>query len=112
MASERGRYANLTKTDGNLLITLTEEGRAEIDEVIERNSSQDGVVCDLIQDHLGNGWEEVRPEAVGALTDDISWDEDGEVVTHLGRVYWHERYQVEDSIEALRGGGLILNGAD
>jgi len=105
-----GFYVDLAKTDdGDLAIVLTREGREE-SERIEEMRSEHGVHAaleTLLEDHLGNGWELVPPEDIGALTsapilsDEIERDDDGEI-TEVGRVYWYPDYQVRDEIEALR----------
>ena len=105
-----GFYVDLAKTDdGDLAIVLTRDGREEF-ERIEEMRSEHGVntaLETLLEDHLGNGWELVPPEDIGALTsapilsDEIERDDDGEI-TEVGRVYWYPDYQVRDEIEVLR----------
>jgi hypothetical protein len=55
---------------GNLRISLTEAGRERLPEVIEMRDEFgiDAAFLELIGFQLGNGWEEVKPEEVGALT--------------------------------------------
>jgi hypothetical protein len=106
------RYTELTKTeDGNLLITLTDEGREKIQDAES--------VLELLEWHLCNGWSHLFPENIGALTDcdliisdDAEQNDDGDM-THVGRFYWHEAYQVEDPLETLRNTGTFtLTGTD
>ena len=59
---------DFTKTDdGNLMLTLTDEGRKHIEENPERD--HETLFLDLIEHHLCNGWDLIRPEEVGALTE-------------------------------------------
>lgn len=108
---------DLTKLpDGDLKVTLTEEGREELAAWGDDYRPWDAILA-LLEHHLCNGWENLAPETIGALTDceliltdDIEWDDERENIVHLGRAYWHEAYQVEDPVEALRAGGLVLKG--
>jgi hypothetical protein len=114
------RLTELTKLDnGNLKITLTDEGREELSDIVERNGNDsDAAMHDLLEFHLCNGWDNLRPEEIGALTssglilsDDVERSEDGETVVGCGVVYWHDNYMVENPVESLTDrGGLILTG--
>jgi hypothetical protein len=115
------KLVEFTKTlDGNLRISLTEPGRESMPEVVELRD-QYGIVAaflDLIADQLGEGWQEIKPEEIGALTasilltDEADRDDSG-VLTRCGRVYWHPSYAVEDPIETLRTTGhFVLTGAE
>jgi hypothetical protein len=104
---------------GNLRISLTEAGRESLPEVIEMRDEFgiDAAFFDLIGFQLANGWEEVKPEEVGALTasmilsDEADRDDMG-ILTGCGRVYWHPNYAVEDPIETLqKAGNFVLTGA-
>jgi hypothetical protein len=71
----------------------------------------------MMEYHLCNGWDSVRPEEIGALTscpfilsDDVERDERGELVT-AGTVYWYEQYQIDSPVEELaRNGRVVLRG--
>ncbi len=59
------------------------------------------VLHELLDQALGNGWTWVQPEDIGALTD-------GEILEAPdGRIYWHERYQIESSSEELLQGKTV-----
>jgi hypothetical protein len=113
---ESGFYVDLRKTDaGDLEISLTEKGRASF-AAIEEERNAHGIhvaLCALLEDHLGNGWEMVPPEDIGALTaapilsDEIVRNDDGRVV-EAGRVYWYPDYAVRDEIEELRMQFLLV----
>ena len=107
---DRGFYVNLEKThDGNLRISLTENGEAEFGNIVEERDrfGIHAALCVLLEDHLCGGWEMVPPEDIGALTaapilsDEIVRDEEGRVV-EAGRVFWYGDYAVSDEIEELR----------
>jgi len=113
---ERGQYVDLRKTDeGNLEIVLSEEGRAEFEQIeqIRQALATDAALAELLEDHFGNGWEIVLPEEIGALTsapilsDEITRDDCGRV-EDVGIVYWYPEYQVTDEIEELRKGLVLL----
>jgi hypothetical protein len=112
-------YTELTKTeDDNLIITLTDEGREALDDLMELCKHDTTLVMlELLEDHLCNGWTSLRPEQIGALTacdlilsDRVTCDDEGNV-THVGRVFWHPNYEVEDALETLRNtGSFTLTG--
>ena len=62
---------------------------------------------------LGNGWNSVAPETIGALTDapivtdDWSITDEGETQA-LGRIWWFPNYQVEDPAETLVEKGRVV----
>jgi hypothetical protein len=55
----------------------------------------DATLAELLEDRLANGWHWVQPEEIGALTSAPILEAPD------GRIYWHERYQVEASAEEL-----------
>lgn len=117
------KYVNFEKLpNGNLRITLTEEGHETIREWMADCGSEDTQnqwFPDLIEYQLCNGWEWISPEECGALTDALivtdaaERDEDGEIV-RLGRVYTNiNYYQIEGDIpRLLRLGELIWTSAE
>ena len=70
-------------------------------------------IYDALERQTCNGWEWVRPEECGALTDgdilteDCTRDDRGKL-TQLGRVYWDSEYQVQDTLEELRAGRPVV----
>lgn len=105
-----GFYVDLKKTDeGDLAIVLSETGREEFETIEEMRSAHgiDAELETLLEDHLGNGWEMVAPQEIGALTsspilsDEVERDDEGGI-REVGRVYWYPEYQVCDEIEELR----------
>ena len=116
------RLVNLDKLpNGNLRVTLTDEGIDELPDIIERCGVHSTAAFDeLIEYQLCNGWDRVPAEAIGALTscdliisDDVEWDEDREEVLRLGRIYWHPNYMVESPVESLQQKGkFILTGVE
>ncbi len=107
--------------NGNLKIALTEEGEIERDEIQSGQWSVSDAMKDIagwIECELGNGWDWLRPEEIGALTeapilsDDVERDDNGDL-TYVGRVYWYPQYEVSDPLEKLlRDGSVIFTGAD
>ena len=99
---------------GHLRITLTTSGREwfpEI-EIIRDHRGIDAAFVELIEYQLANGWELVRPEEIGALTDslilsaDVRRDDHGDLV-RVGRIDWNPDYAVNDEIEVLEERGWI-----
>lgn len=68
-------------------------------------------IVEALEHQLSNGWEVVRPEECGALTDgliitrDCERNDHGEL-TRLGRVYWDCDYQVTNALERVIEKGL------
>ena len=112
-------YVTLTKTGRALRLTLTPEGRDELQARVDDGQSVDTdlTLCDLLEEHLCNGWEWIRPEEVMALTaapilsDECSREDHG-AITEIGVVYWHERYQVESAAAELLTTGHVDFAAD
>jgi len=107
-----GAYVVLEETpEGNLKMSLTEDGRREAEEV--RGRPEEDALADLLEDHFGAGWEWVAPEEIGALTsamiltNDAVRDEQGELV-RLDRVYWDPQYQVRSTVEGLIDDGEVV----
>jgi hypothetical protein len=114
--TEHGQYVDLKRTDdGNLEIVLSEEGRRDFAEIeqIREDLGSDAALAELLEDHLGNGWEILLPEEIGALTSapilshEVARDQEGKV-EDVGIVYWYPEYQVRDEIEELREKHVVL----
>lgn len=112
-----GNFVDLI-ADGkkNLVIKLLPDGREWLTEQADEKGDQyldsDDAFHEILERHLCNGWEMIRPEEIAALTDgtilskDVGRDDDGKL-THLGAVYWHERYQVESPCRVLLDTGEL-----
>lgn len=108
--SDSGYYVDLEKTqDGHLRIVLNPSGQEQFAD-IELEHKRHGILAALyrlLDDHLGNGWEFIAPEDIGALTaapilsEDVTRDDQGNLVS-VGRVYWFPEYAITDEIEELR----------
>jgi len=90
----------LTEKENGLLIELND--KKELKSMLKK-----GVVypADILENgrYLGNGWDEVHPEKIGALTDspiighNISWDDNGEIeLSEDSKIYWFPDYMVCD----------------
>ena len=117
-AIEHGTYVDLEQVpNGKLKISLTEKGKQQFDEFeqIRDELGIDAAIREILEDHLCNGWEEVFPEEIGALTsamllsDDVERDDDGRI-TGVGRVYWNPYYQVTDEMRELRERSYVVLG--
>ena len=112
------RLLNFVKENGNLRLTLTEAGREELPSLIERyENDTTSIMHELMEHQLGNGWENIPPETIGALTDcdlilsdSVERDEASDIVK-VGKIYCHQSYMVENPVERLQEGSLILHGA-
>jgi hypothetical protein len=98
-------YVNIeTRGEGDdqfLRMTVTAEGKAELQARVDDGESIDADQClhDLLEDHTSNGWDWVRPEEIGALTDapiisdNVERDDHGDITT-VASVYAFMDYQV------------------
>src|SRR5208282_3992281 len=101
---DEGYYVKVTYTQYGIELSPTENLKKA---VAEKQSGQfaHNVKLDdlweLMEDFFTNGWENIPPEEISALTDgEIMSDQDG-------NVYWHERYQIEDAAEELCKGNTV-----
>jgi hypothetical protein len=110
----RGQFVDLEKIDSNLRIARSVGRRLFRDIQNVRDwLGIDAALRVLLDDHLANGWDEIKPEEIGALTsaliisDEAIRNPDGSLLS-VGHVYWNERYQVDDEIDELRTAGAIV----
>ncbi len=104
---------------GDLQITLTSQGTAELERLLTQHPDWDeaDVFLELIDSQLANGWYIVPPEQIRAqtlsliLTDSVTYDLGGEI-THIGAVYWYPAYEHETYATTLfKNGQLVLEKA-
>lgn len=113
-----GEYLTLIGTEnGNLILRPSKEGIEKAKELLEyREINKRGILddeADMLAAHMGNNWDYIRPEEVGALTDatiiaqDVQRDDSGDLVD-VGRVYAHMNYAVEDPTETWAAGKDVV----
>jgi len=113
-----GEYLTLIGTEnGNLILRPSKEGIEKAKELLEyREINKSGILVDeatMLDAHISNNWDYIRPEEVGALTDatiiaqDVQRDDSGDLVA-VDRVYAHGNYMVEDPIETWSEGKDVL----
>jgi len=103
-----------------LYLEPTREGRAEAKEMLERKPRR-AILMDegeMLEWAMGNGWDYVPPEDIGALTDASIISEsgfigdDGKWYVHPDAkdptVFAHMNYQVEDPIETWAAGKPVF----
>ncbi len=102
-----GHYLTLKEAaNGNLILVATDEFREDPPKDIYA----------ALEDALGNGWTALRPEEVGAITDDntliltndTGYDEATDELNHVGDVWWDEAYAVRDMMEDLETQGFTV----
>jgi hypothetical protein len=105
----------LNKTmGGNLLITLDEGAKEELQEIIERAGNTDAILTDLLDasGYLGNGYE----ETTGVLTEapilayGAIYDEDEEIDMPIDyeKVWVYDDYQISSFAEELLNKGEVI----
>jgi hypothetical protein len=104
----KGNYTNLELNKaGNLIITLTRQGKKFAKELLEQDSDADCKLQDLLEEHLTNGWEWILPEEIGALTEapiisnDVIYDNEECEVAGVNKCYAYVDYMIYDPIEEL-----------
>ena len=115
--TDHGNYTDFEiLPNGNLKISLTPEGRIELEEIsfnLENQYNDYDMFRDLIEHQLCNGWEWLQPEAIGALTDapilsnDVVCDDNG-ISNYVNVVWWYPNYMVDDIIEKLYSNGYLI----
>lgn len=111
---ENGLYTDLRVNEAGLTITLTDAGREEPRYLHEQQRRPEyEVLSVLLLDHIDCGdWNFLHPDDIGALTDapllsnEVERDDNYEI-TNVGRIFWHERYQIESAVEALLTAGWV-----
>jgi hypothetical protein len=115
-----GAYAVCQVRGGNLYVKATPAFFEAVEAGEFSNRPQDEAFLEVLQDHLHSGMEPVTPMEVGALTDGlllatgVMRSSDGDLRGYPGaRIFWHERYAVEDPMEVLRSGSEVrLDGVE
>jgi len=103
----------LIEKENGLLIRLTD--KEELENLFENEEQGHGVVTayDVISDYIGNGWDEVLPEKIGALTEApiigkmVYWDDNGDF-DGAEEIYWYPNYQIEDPFRVLLEAGEVF----
>lgn len=100
---------------GNLRISLTEEGKQERDDIQSGKFYAGDYKRDIgywTEYQLGNGWEFLRPEEIGALTDapilaeNVKRREDGEYIG-VAWVFWYPDYAIRNPVDVLLRDGSV-----
>ena len=95
----------------NLLILLND--KEELGEMLK--TKKEIFIADLLEtaNYIGNGWEELQPEDIGALTEapiiaeDVSRNEDTNEIENIGSIWWFPDYMIKDWIEILYNNGKV-----
>lgn len=109
----QGEMVTLTvDPSGKLVIHPTQAFEDQIAEIVDQyeEHGEEYMLRVLFQDITENQDPEfIAPHEIGALTsapifvDSIQRDDHGKV-TEVGRIWWHERYQIESIVEELIDG--------
>ena len=107
MKRDEAKLLELHKRGGNLFLLPTRAGQARARQLARSDRySTDEALKVMLAEYLSGTWRWVEPHEIGALTDaPIITDEDLSVFG--SRVYWHERYQVDDPIAIFADGGDV-----
>ena len=101
---------NIQKEKDCLLISLNEDGKKEIQDIIKNKHDYFGKWLDLTEYEMCNGvFDFVHPEKIGALTDapiiafNVYYDDDGNLQEHEdAEYYWFADYMVTDEFYLLK----------
>ncbi len=98
----------------NLVITLNKGHKTELKEIItNKDWNWNTKWYEAIEQQLCNGWTEILPEQVGALTDSpilsesVEYDDNGDVES-IGDSWWFPNYMIEDPLETLYKTGQVI----
>ena len=110
----KGEYVDLAvMSNGQLRFTLTAAGKEEIKDIMRENIGDIAQFDALMEDHFCNGWEEVHPEEIGALTDAtlisnvVARDSNGDLI-ECDYIYHDPLYAIRSTSERLRTMGVVF----
>jgi hypothetical protein len=113
-----GNYANFEiLPNGNLKISLTNEGKIELTEMQEQYKekwSDETMLREIIEHQLCNGWDWLSAGQVGALTDspilsnDVIYNENTDEIESADHCWWYPDYMVTDFVQALLTDGHLI----
>lgn len=99
---------------GNLVITLTNEGREWLAENEETEQNDQDLFIELIEYQLCNGYNLVQPEDVGALTSSLLIangtfdDETTEEEARNTNVWYYNYYAIRSYLADLKEQGYVI----
>lgn len=106
---------------GNLVITLTDEGREEALDMREQHPDWGDIeiFVELIESYLCNGWELLHVEELGELMSDdaliLSQDamrnDDGDLLS-VENIYFFHDYQLQSEVDVMLSDGLVVLGKE
>lgn len=110
-------YVNLEKVGDNLIVSLTKDGMIEAQELLASGKQDIDAFFELLEWNLGDGWDCVTPEDIGALTSDddvilsdsATYDDHGNLLG-VDRVYAWDYYTVDPYVKSLLAGPLTFRG--
>jgi hypothetical protein len=110
----RGYTDQTIDESGDLVFTLTPDGGEELAYQIEHYETKpdEDIFIAMIEDHLCNGFQLVRPEEIGALTSSLlitdgNRNDDGDFEGD-GSVWYFDRYMIVGYAETLANDGKIV----
>ena len=95
--------------ENGIRLEPTPEGIDEAKNYLDDGNESDGALWSMLESFLDNGWVNIPPWDIRAITDapimseDFTIDDDGNLVPATDKpedavVYWHENYAVESCI--------------
>ena len=110
----KGEYVDIAiMSNGQLRFTLTEAGKEEIEDIMSKDIGDIAQFDALMEDHFCNGWEEVRPEELGALTSatlitNVAVRDDNGDLIECDYIYYDPLYAIRSTPEELRTMGVVF----
>lgn len=109
-------YTEFEETEKGLIIRLNNRGRDELEELktLHKEKGCLAIWWDLNEGMFCNGYHDIRPELIGALTDspiisDTLFDEEtGPEEKDHAKIWWFPEYQLVDEVEELLTKGEII----
>jgi hypothetical protein len=106
----------IIQDDGNLLIELSGEP-TDYEKQFYLDLSPINALCELLDTsgYIGNGWQFLKPEDIGALisdtcpiiSNDVDIEDDGSI-SHIGDIWYYPDYAVSNEIEILFEKGSVI----
>lgn len=111
---DKGYYCNFALDNAdNLIITPTKQARKDKKALLNPDRGSNDRLWDLLEDFLCSGWDWIRPEQIGALTDapiisnDAQYNDDGDLIS-INNVWAYVDYMLYDPVEKLFEDGRVI----
>jgi hypothetical protein len=100
--------------DGNLMMQISPEGIARMEEMKEEGKGYQEIMSTLTEHECCNGYHNVLPEEIGALTDSLIFsdtifdDETAPEDRESAKVWWFPEYELVNELDEFKEKGFVI----